>query len=99
MTMVGQVVAAAALDTHVDKVAKGLSRPLETFGRVYHMQVENDAGIRLLRPRKKAFVVLLDQPDCSVHDGDTILPKHSGDLGHERWQRGPRHVDLGDHFG
>src|SRR5260221_3450602 len=53
--MVGQVVAAAVLDGPVDEAAEVAGRPLERFGVVRRVQVEDDGGVALLRPGQEAL--------------------------------------------
>src|SRR5439155_19860813 len=53
MPMVRQIVAAAAANRHIDQPPERRRRVFPTLRRMRDMQVENHAGVPLLRPRKK----------------------------------------------
>src|SRR5206468_6385459 len=61
--VVGQVVASAARDPHVYERTKGVGRPVDALRRVDHVQIEDDAGIPVGRPREKGLVVFFAETD------------------------------------
>ena len=70
--------------------------PLRGVDRV---QVEDRAGIRLLRPGQECLVFLLYQPDSAVDQFDIVLAEVIADLGEKRFEIFTRHVDFGDDLG
>ncbi|HZY31761.1 MAG TPA: hypothetical protein VFF86_08990, partial [Candidatus Methylomirabilis sp.] len=59
--MVGQVVTPPVWDRPIDEAAEVAGRFLERIRIVRRMQVEDDAGVSLLRPGQEALIVLLDE--------------------------------------
>src|SRR5688500_19795584 len=60
VTMVRQIVPAAALDPHVDEIAKRLGRACLTLRGVHDVESGDEARVRLRRPREKTLIILLD---------------------------------------
>ena len=97
--MVGEVIAAAVLNAEIDERAKRVGGRRNAFRRVLDVQVENDARIRLARPRQKRLVVLLDQAHRPVDDVRLAIAEDRAPILHECGQPRPFNVDLRDHFG
>src|SRR3990172_8167139 len=66
--VVGREVAAAVPDADVDQAPERVRGMADSFRRVRDVQVEDDAGVGLLRPREEALAVLLDEADRAVDD-------------------------------
>ena len=68
--------------------------------RIRHdVNVEDDAGKGLLRPREERLGVALDQTDGAVDQIGLLLEEVRADIGEEPYQSVARHVYLRDHLG
>ena len=62
------------------------------------VQIENDAGVALLRPRKKRLVIALDETDGSVDHVHVMTSEIFAALAHEIRKPLAWNVNLGDDF-
>src|SRR5439155_2279752 len=79
--VVGEEVAAAATDRHVDQTAEVDLRPRQPRAGVHDVQVEHHARPRLPRPGEEGLVVALDQPDAAVDQLDAVAAEVFPHLG------------------
>src|SRR6185295_11710857 len=66
--VIGEEVAAAALDGEIGQRAERVGRAFLSFRGVLHAEVEDDTGPGLPRPGEGALAVALDQPHRAVDD-------------------------------
>src|SRR5437762_3510825 len=75
MPMVGQIVAAAPANGHIDQPTESGRGVLFALRGVRDVQVENHAGVWLLSPLEKGFPVAFDKTNRAIDYIHTILPE------------------------
>ena len=95
VSMVSQIVGTFPARGHVDEPSEGIFRMPKPFGTVNRMQIEDRAGIWLLRPRQEALIVALDKAHRAINQLDPILAEIFSNLIEVYVQRLRRKVDDG----
>src|SRR5205085_1346787 len=84
----------------VNETAKGCRRAVQAFGVMGSVKIENNAGIRLLRPGEKAFVVLFGETDVAINQARrNLASKFQRCFLEEIWKRVTGHIKFADHLG
>src|SRR5712664_1044573 len=87
VAVIGGVVAAAVLDADVDQAPEGVAGADRAARGVLDVQIEDHAGVGLLRPGEEALAVLLDEPHRAVDDLDALAARIVAHAGHEGLER------------
>src|SRR5579872_3718673 len=96
--MIGEVEAAAEPYRLVYQAAECPRGALDARLRMIHVNVEDNAGVALLRPGKEGLPVHLDKADRAVDDALAVTAQIGGDRGHEFGDRGARNIQLRNHL-